>query len=118
MPSMIFQSAVDLAVDEKFGDPKKLLLDIHRIGARRAPNILDLRYAPFLDHWLPVIRNEGSIVSLAGLVHNHPIRSNGLIVTSMLCAIEAETFTWARTASRWYRLGKHFGRFEISGREI
>lgn len=116
MTSMIFHEAIEVAVFENPRGADRLLSDVEAIMGGNAPTNADLMLAPLLDHWVPVIGSKGTRISLAGKVDGHPIRRDGLIVTSPLCAIEAETFTWARTCSRWYRLGRHFGRFQIKGR--
>lgn len=61
-----------------------------------------LAATPELDRWLTVTSPD--IVQLAGVVRGHPIRRDGLIVTSPVCAIDCQTFMWARTTSRYYRL--------------
>ncbi|MFE3836048.1 DUF6634 family protein [Pseudogemmobacter sonorensis] len=74
------------------------------------PTATDLADAPVLDLWRPVISRYGA-VGLWGEVTGHPVLGNDAIVTSRLIALDAEA-GWARTASRWYRLGRPFARFE------
>lgn len=113
MTAMIFHEAIARAVSEGRGAADKLLKDIEAIKEGSAPKEADLSLAPMLDHWVPLISNGGARIALAGRVEGHPVRRNGLIVTTTLCAIEAKTFTWARTQTRWYRLGRYFGRFKM-----
>lgn len=75
--------------------------DIERIIRGEAPSAADLANAPFLDLWGFVASQE---VSLYGHVINHPLIGPGPVTTSTLCAIDP-LGTWARTNSRWYRLG-------------
>lgn len=58
--------------------------------------------APCLDGWTPVLR--GAQLSLAGNVEGHPALGKTQIVTSPLIHV-SEDDQWARTLSRWYRLG-------------
>jgi hypothetical protein len=60
--------------------------------------------APVLNNWIRTSRNA---TCLAGEVSDHPnLPGNGrLIITSDLCVI-AEELGYARTISRWYRLGR------------
>ena len=58
--------------------------------------------APWLDQWTPVLR--GAQLSLAGNVEGHPALGKTQIVTSPLIHV-SEGDQWARTLSRWYRLG-------------
>lgn len=114
MAPFIFKEAVKLAEQHDKHTFSRLVDDIEAIGSGRGPTSVELTNAPLLDNWVPLLARDH--VSLAGRVTGHPIRRDGLIVTSMLCAIEGETFRWARTVGRWYRLGRHFGKFEIEGR--
>ena len=58
--------------------------------------------APRLEEWTPVLR--GAQLSLAGNVEGHPALGKTQIVTSPLIHV-SEGDQWARTLSRWYRLG-------------
>lgn len=68
------------------------------------PTVDDLTDAPHLDHWMAMREFTGRIV-LSGDVTGHPLLRNTGIVTSQLFGIDAKA-GWARTLSRWYRLGR------------
>jgi len=61
-----------------------------------------LHGAPLLEHWLPVLSPQG--VQLAGVVTAHPVHRDGFVMTSPLWFADPGD-TWARTLSRFYRLG-------------
>lgn len=64
----------------------------------------DLAGAPRLDRWQPVI-DRRQVLLLSGEVTGHPRLPDGPVITSRLLALDASA-GWARTASRWYRLGQ------------
>ena len=68
---------------------------------------------PILDRWAPAL---GTNVYLVGLSTGHPILigENRLISTSELMLVSDDQ-TWARTLSRWYRLGREVSRTELDG---
>jgi hypothetical protein len=74
--------------------------ELGRIG----PSAEDLAKAPMLDNWV-AFRYTLSTAQLLGTPIGHPVRSSLFVKTSFLCAIDPGG-TWARTISRWYRLGK------------
>lgn len=63
--------------------------------------------APLLDRW---VFAERPVACLMGYSTGHPVLegTGRLITTSDLCLI-AEDGAWARTLSRWYRLGAPHG---------
>ena len=61
-----------------------------------------LRTAPFLDSYVPVISPLG--LHLVGQVTQHPLLGSRRIVTSQVWIADPEGH-WARTLSRFYRLG-------------
>ena len=75
-----------------------------RAIAAAGPSDADLVTAPVLTNWSPAISPRGHVL-LWGEVIGHPVLSSDHITTSQLIAIDAEA-GWARTASRWYRLGR------------
>lgn len=74
------------------------------------PTSDDLAGAPLLDLWRPMANLQGSVV-LWGEVSGHPRLGATTITTSRLIALDPEA-GWARTLSRWYRLGQPFSAFE------
>lgn len=61
----------------------------------------ELEDAPTLNGWSPVLRPVGA---LSGFVEDHPLLGTRHVVTSEVFAMAAER-GWARTFSRFYRLG-------------
>lgn len=102
MPAVIFEPTV-FVVSRRLDDQgKQLREDVRNILDGSRPLETELAGAPTLDKWCAIVV-EGHC-RLAGQVTDHPLRRNGLIVTSALCAIDSPHFRWARTASRFYRL--------------
>jgi hypothetical protein len=85
----------------------QLVDDLRKIRDGGGPAEADLNEAPILDHWTRQLR---PVPCLAGEVSDHPLLP-GLgrpIVTSDVWVL-AEHQGWARTLSRWYRLGRPHG---------
>jgi hypothetical protein len=81
------------------------LAALDRITAGAAPGRHELIAAPLLDGWgrtlVPAVEP-----ALFGRVADHPrLRGSRRVVTSRLLAINV-TAGWARTVSRYYRLGR------------
>jgi hypothetical protein len=89
-----------------------LLCDIRDLRTGEIPRSMDLRAAPIIDKW-----SYGLVPArcIAGSVRGHPILSNlARVHTSELVLIDAE-HGWARTWSRYYRLGAPEGTTTGSG---
>lgn len=71
-------------------------------AAETGPTEAELVAAPILDEWQPLFRKK--VVILTGVVTGHPLLGNDGITTSPLIRINIVE-KWARTESRWYRLG-------------
>src|SRR3546814_1227542 len=81
---------------------ESLIADLKHIALGVAPNDEDLEAAPSLDGYTLAVRERPC---LAGFAEGHPILGSRTIVTSELWAI-APDLGWARTHSRFYRLGQ------------
>lgn len=81
-----------------------LVADMEALRLGASPESLTIDEAPILDRWVVAQR---PIPCLAGLSSGHPVLfGNGrLIGTSDLWLMSAD-HSWARTLSRWYRLGR------------
>lgn len=79
-------------------------------AAEAGPSAKDLADAPLIEFWQPVLC--GTRVALWGEVSGHPHLGNAAVVTSQLIALDVAA-GWARTISRWYRLGQSYEQFEI-----
>lgn len=80
--------------------------DLLRIRDGTGPSAADLASAPILDGWTVSARLG---CALHGQVSGHPRLATRTIVTSELFALDREHLMWARTYSRWYRLGRRSG---------
>lgn len=86
--------------------------------ARSGPTPEDLATAPTLSPWHPIL-TLGAEPLLWGHVSGHPTLGTRWITTARLIALDPEG-QWARTFSRWYRLGRRIDRpaadLEATGR--
>lgn len=73
----------------------------------RGPEPQDISDAPLLSHWAPGIAWHGDLV-LTGHVTGHPRLGATWIHTSPLMGLDPRG-RWARSWSRWYRLGETMG---------
>lgn len=88
----------------QLGRLRALVADFERVGDGALPESLAGQEAPFLDRWSV---GQRAIPCLVGLSTGHPKLpgQNRLIGTSDLWLL-SEDHCWARTLSRWYRLGR------------
>ena len=84
-----------------------LLADLRNIAARRLPTEIDLETAPLLDFW------EMDTAPVVGVVHGHPLLQ-GLVIRTTDIQVFAPELGWARTLSRFYRLGRPVGTGDAS----
>jgi hypothetical protein len=78
------------------------LADALEMAADGGPPRAALAEAPILSYWEPVRRFAPALM---GVVDGHPtIGPHRATVTSELFAMDGDAL-WARTWSRWYRLG-------------
>ncbi len=81
---------------------RRLADALDRLAADGRPSASDLVDVPIIDMWRPARRFAPALI---GLVAGHPIlRSSKPKMTSELFALDTDA-GWARTWSRWYRLG-------------
>lgn len=78
--------------------------------AEAGPGKADLANAPALEQWRALL-GAGGMPVLWGVVTGHPQIGADFMTTSRLIAIDA-AMGWARTVSRWYRLGPPFSKIE------
>lgn len=79
-----------------------LVDDLDRIAARGAPTPADLKQAPLLVDWRMLMTFSG--LCLVGFAAGHPLLGSKKIATSPVWVLDPELH-WARTLSRFYRLG-------------
>ena len=97
--SLLKPDAVTPALTAKL---RRLAHDLDRIAVATAPTAADLAKAPLLVDWRIVLTLSG--LALAGFAAGHPLLGARKIVTSPLWVLDPE-LSWARTLSRFYRLG-------------
>lgn len=74
-----------------------------------SPTPAELERAPVISSWIMTIVPGDEMPSLFGIVVNHPLVPDGRsAVTSELVAMD-RAGGWARTRSRYYRLGPAAG---------
>ncbi|SEO27881.1 hypothetical protein SAMN04489859_10584 [Paracoccus alcaliphilus] len=80
--------------------------------AERGPTGDALASTPTLDLWRVLIdRRPYPMLVLWGEVSGHPKLGTDMITTSRLIALNRNA-GWARSVSRWYKLGRPFAAFE------
>ena len=89
-------------LDAYIARTEHLLADLRRIRSGAAPTAQDLAGAPLLEGFFAGVRRAPY---LHGHVCGHPLLGTQDIVTSDLIVL-APAQSWARTASRFYRLGQ------------
>lgn len=78
-----------------------LLTDLKCFAAKQFPTSRELEAAPLIDEYKIDIRDRPVLV---GQAYNHPRLGTANVCTTELWAI-APSLGWARTWSRFYRLG-------------
>lgn len=74
-----------------------------------APAAAELERAPVISNWIMTIQPGDDMPSLFDIVVDHPLIADGKpAVTSELVAMN-RAGGWARTRSRYYRLGRAAG---------
>ena len=86
---------------------REVVLEGLRVAARihegHSPSEAELDSAPVISLWTLEPVGEG-LSRLAGIVVGHPRLRDGVCFTSAVLAMDPQ-MKWARTVSRWYRLG-------------
>ena len=86
---------------------KASLVDLERLQAGWVPATADLLNTPLLQHWCCYGPGFASQTVLIGAVTAHPLLPDGRrVATSLLLALDIRGLRWARTVSRFYRLGE------------
>lgn len=78
-----------------------LLVDLKRFSKSKFPTQQELEMAPLIDNYIIAPR---SVRALSGRAYDHPRLGPTSVLTTELWAI-APSLGWARTWSRFYRLG-------------
>ena len=96
------ETAMSEWIDIEIERLERLLADLKRIRARAAPTAADLDGTPVIDGYRIARRD---VLCLVGEVTGHPRLGNRNTITTELWLF-APTLGWARTLSRFYRLGQ------------
>ncbi|MES1990966.1 MAG: DUF6634 family protein [Pseudomonadota bacterium] len=88
-------------IEREIEKTEALLADLRRFANKQFPTSLEIGGAPLIDDYKINLR---TCPVLSGIAHNHPRLGTTDITTTELWAI-APTLGWARTWSRFYRLG-------------
>ena len=99
---------ISLFADVEIARLERLLSDLKRVKAGEAPTPQDLAEAPLLDDYRLA---SGRVPCLTGEVTGHPRLGDTTVLTTDLW-LYAPSLGWARTLSRYYRLGKPMERPE------
>lgn len=98
---------------------EKLIVELMKRMARRSlelskvgPSSAELDLAPTLSPWSAILDPEYGGAILVGAQDGHPTLRGKFINTSRLCGLDKEG-AWARTSTRWYRLGQNGSRREL-----
>ena len=100
--SIVQMLAPDAVTPDLTARLRRLVDDLDRIVAKRAPTPTDLKQAPLLVDWRLLMTFSG--LCLVGFAAGHPLLGSKKIVTSPLWVLDPD-LRWARTLSRFYRLG-------------
>lgn len=92
-------------LEEELNKAARLALPAALELGEAGPSVEDLVEAPSLAEWTPVMLASVGGVCIVGTNHGHPLIRGRAISTSLLCGLDVRR-TWARTLSRWYRLGR------------
>ncbi len=98
----------------EIGRLERLLADLKAMRDGRAPSEQELAQAPILDRYLPGTR---PVPCLVGEASGHPtLQGIGRLIYTSDLWVHALEAGWARTLSRWYRLGRMAGGDPSGGR--
>ncbi len=81
---------------------RQLADDCERLQMNHSAPPQLLQNAPMLENWMPTLTAEG--LHLVGQASDHPIHGSRPVMTTQLWWADPEG-TWARSLSRFYRLG-------------
>jgi hypothetical protein len=81
-----------------------LVADMERIHGGVPPEAMTGVDAPILDRW---VLGRRTVPCVVGLSTGHPVLpGQGRLITTSDLWLLSKDMSWARTLSRWYRLGR------------
>lgn len=84
---------------------KALIADLKKLASGWRPDAATLAAAPVIEDWYADHYPNTQDVCLVGKVTGHPTLGDQVITTSPVMALDPQ-YQWARSHSRFYRLGK------------
>lgn len=97
----VTQEAISSSPDKEQRLLKQLAEDLERVSGGFRPDMPELWDAPLLDCY---VITQRKVPALAGYVRKHPVLGDAYVRTSDLWML-SPTLGWARSFSRFYRLG-------------
>ena len=101
MPIFVGREGIRGDIFQNIARVEQIAADLELIARGELPSEHALSSAPFIDAWKVVLRPVPCLVGICG---DHP-RLNGPVVTTTDLWVFAPDLGWARTLSRFYRLG-------------
>lgn len=101
MVIFIDRSGPARGIDLQIEKTEALLVDLKRFASRQFPTSAELEAAPLIDEYQITPR---TLPALSGRAYKHPLLGSASVMTTELWAV-APSLGWARTWSRFYRLG-------------
>lgn len=105
MAIIVGRSGVVGDIKDEIARLEALITDMRLIADGQGPPLQVLNTAPMVDTWSLC---TGQVPCLFGAVHGHPFLSGPLVKTTEIWLLAPE-LGWARTYSRFYRLGRPLG---------
>lgn len=113
MSHFIFAQALDLIMAHQPANAVELKRVMTAIRGGREPTTATLDAAPIVLDFELVFCDGYAFLS--GTVLGHPTIADGPILTSVVCAIDIQQLSWARTKNRFYRLPGRSGSKSVTG---
>jgi hypothetical protein len=79
--------------------------DLYNLSANCGPDAATLAAAPLIEDWFLATHPVAGVSCLCGGISGHPGGIQGFATTSPVVALDPD-LRWARTISRFYRLGR------------
>ena len=101
MPIFVSSKGVREDIFREIARVQRIAVDLELVARGQLPSEETLLSAPLMDAWTVALREVPWLVGICG---NQP-RLNGPVVTTMAPWVFVPDLHWARTLSRFYRLG-------------
>ena len=101
MPIFVGREGIRGDIFHNIARVEQIAIDLEMVARGEFPSEQTLSSAPFMDFWRTALRPVPCLVGVCG---DHP-RLNGPMITTTDLWMFAPDLGWARTLSRFYRLG-------------